>query len=98
MNRWRNATIGFGVVAVICVGIALFTTFDSVEAGDTYCGSPIDPQSEVIPACHGELGHARATRTAALAWGMVALAGAWACDVRRRRLPDEPPRSSGSPF
>jgi len=87
VNRWRNAATVLGLVALLCVVIALFTTFDSVQAGDTFCGSPVDPQSEALPACAEQLGHARATRTAALAWGMAALAGAWACDALRRRPP-----------
>lgn len=79
----------------ICVAIALFTTFDTRVAGDTYCGSPLRPEVPAPAACTETLGHARATRTAALAWGMVLLAALWASDGRRRSagrylVPSEP--------
>jgi hypothetical protein len=83
------------LVAVIAVGIAVFTTFDSVSVGTTSCGSPIDPVTE-DGGCREELGHARATRTAALAWGLIALAVGWAVEsgFRRRGPNDGIPRTA----
>jgi hypothetical protein len=76
--RVRTLILAFAIaIAVVSIGAALFTTVDSVSAGDRDCGSPIAPKSAAAE-CAAELGHARATRTAALAWTVVVLGAGWA--------------------
>ena len=81
-------TVLLGLVVVVCVGIALFATFDTQTEhhGDRElsCGSPIDEQevfytglaigAETGPSCDELLAHARSTRAAALSWGLAASA------------------------
>ena len=83
--RWRIALATLLVLLAVALGAALFTTFDSVSSEGTYCGSPLAPEVELVDGCAEELGHARATRTAALTWALLLLAGAWAVEAAGRR-------------
>jgi hypothetical protein len=79
-------TLLLALIVVVCVGIAVFTTFDTHTEHygdlDLSCGSPIDENevfypgvaidAELGPSCDQLLAHARATRTAALAWALAA--------------------------
>jgi hypothetical protein len=79
--RVRTLVLAFAIaVAVASVGVALFTSVDSVSSGGRDCGSPIKPRS-AAGGCATELGHARATRTAALTWAVVALGAGWAASA-----------------
>ena len=96
MKLWRSAMVVLGLVALVCVAIAVFTTFDAVSFRGASCGSPVGRAVRGTPGCERELARARATRNAALAWGLVALTGAWACDAARRRAPK--PAGQPTPF
>jgi hypothetical protein len=84
--RWRVFLGGLAVVLLGMLTAALFTTFDSVAADDGDCGSPIAPAEEAPAGCDAELGHARATRTALLAWSIPCLAAMWFVESRGRSV------------
>jgi len=83
--RWRIVLTTMLLLLAVAIGTAIFTTFDSVSSRRVDCGSPLDPETAPADECSGELGHARATRTAALAWALVLLAGCWAVEAAGRR-------------
>jgi hypothetical protein len=75
----RTLVLGIVItIAVVATASAVFTTFDNVSSGGRDCGSPVSPATRTDRGCDAELAHARATRTAALAWAVVSLTSGWA--------------------